>query len=341
MVSLKDVICHLPTANPFYPVYLAGYESSILRRLVERKQPPKNAAECWLVKHIGHLDMVQSKVIRAASNSYLLSGNSRDELFLAADPKPYHVWCRGELPPPPYLVVVGPRKPSSYAINMVKAWVGKVAGYCTVVSGLAYGLDTVALQAAIGAGGKVVAIVPTGVDQIYPAMNKGLAQSIIEQHGCVMSELLFCDFVSKAHFLMRNRLMAAMADLVWIPEAAMKSGTITTALMALKMGKEIAVLPGEVDRFTAEGSNLLIRDGAHCLASFSDMTALLKIDVKMKEQGLQKYESVIKCIGQGFDTPDKMVQELAINPSLLLAQLTLAKDAGFITERKDGSYIVK
>ncbi len=128
-----------------------------------------------------------------------------------------------------------------------------------IISGLAYGIDSVAHQAALDAGGTTIAVLGTPIDQIYPKNHVGLAKDIINNGGAVLSEYAPGEKVyMKASFLERNRIISGLADIVVIVEAAEKSGTLNTAAHALNQGKEVYAVPGNITSPYSVGCNKLI-----------------------------------------------------------------------------------
>ncbi len=165
---------------------------------------------------------------------------------------------------PKVLAIVGSRKPTIYGAEIARklAFLAAKRG-AIVVSGLAYGIDSIAHRGALEAGGTTVAVLGTPIDQIYPRSHIGLAEEIVESGGCVMSERApGTKYHGKTCFLERNRLIAGLADVVVIPEAAERSGSLNTAAHALEQGREIFAMPGNIDRPMSKGCNRLLRQGA-------------------------------------------------------------------------------
>ncbi len=165
------------------------------------------------------------------------------------------------------VAIVGTRKPTDYGREIAYDLAYKVAAKgAVVVSGLAFGIDSVAHRAALDAGGLTVAVLGTAIDQIYPAAHRGLAEEIIEKGGMVMSEVapgvrFQWQNEAKKCFLERNRLIAGLSDMVVIPEAAERSGSLNTAMHALDQGREIFAAPGDIARPMSRGCNRLIAKG--------------------------------------------------------------------------------
>lgn len=183
----------------------------------------------------------------------------------------------GQLARPKSLAIVGTRKPTAYgreiAYNL--AYAAARQGV-VVISGLAYGIDSIAHRGALDAGGVTVAVLGTPIDQIYPRAHLGLAEEIIEKSGCILSELApGAKFYAKACFLQRNRLISGLADVVVIPEAAERSGSLNTAAHALEQGREIFAVPGDITRPMSAGCNRLIRQGAMPYLGVEDVLEVL------------------------------------------------------------------
>ena len=190
-------------------------------------------------------------------------------LLRLGDP-PAAVWMQGELRDADRLAlaVVGPRRPSSYGHRQATRFSGQLARFgVNIVSGLARGIDTVAHEAALEAGGRTTAVIGSGFGKLYPEENRPLAKRIAEGRGCVLSELPFHTPPSPGTFPRRNRLVAALSLAVLVVEAGSQSGALITARMAGELGRMVLAIPGAIDNPESMGSNQLIRDGATLVMS--------------------------------------------------------------------------
>lgn len=178
---------------------------------------------------------------------------------------------------PKSLAIVGTRRPTKYGEEIAYKLAYEAAKRgAVVVSGLAYGIDSVAHRGALDAGGVTVAVLGTPIDEIYPRAHIGLAERIVETGGCVMSELApGAQYHAKTCFLQRNRLISGLADVVVIPEAAERSGSLNTAAHALEQGREVLAVPGDIGRPLSRGCNRLIRQGATPYLEVEDVLNLL------------------------------------------------------------------
>jgi len=167
--------------------------------------------------------------------------------------------------------VVGSRKTSHYGLECAKRLSYQIAyAGLTVVSGLARGIDTAAHQGALAAGGRTVAVIGSGLMDLYPPENLGLAEKIA-QSGAVVSEFPMTFPPDRQTFPYRNRIVAGWGNGLLVVEAGMKSGALITAGQALEHGRNVYAVPGQIDRPSAMGSNKLIQQGAKLVMAASDI----------------------------------------------------------------------
>ena len=173
----------------------------------------------------------------------------------------------------PTIGVVGTRKASAYGLNTSKKMgyqIAKCGGI--LVSGLAEGNDGSAMTGALMAGGKVVGVLGCGADVVYPAFHRSLYKDT-ERNGCLISE-----FPPKTppygwNFPKRNRIISGLCNGILVVEAPYKSGSLITARDALEQGRDVFVVPGNIDVETCKGSNALLRDGAIAVSSGWDVVS--------------------------------------------------------------------
>jgi DNA processing protein len=199
------------------------------------------------------------------------------------DPPPV-LWSRGTLSVgnivSPIVAVVGTRRATSYGLRMTSQIVGALArAGATIVSGMALGIDAAAHRASLDAGKATIAILGTGADVAYPRAHTALHREISD-NGLVMSELPPGARSDPGSFPRRNRIIAGLASLTIVIEAPVKSGALITSTCALELGRDVAAVPGPIDSPQSSGSNELIRDGAHVIASTDDALRLLGLEVQ-------------------------------------------------------------
>jgi DNA processing protein len=183
---------------------------------------------------------------------------------------PMALWMRGALQPSDRLAVavVGPRRPSAYGHRhaaRLSGGIARIGG--TVVSGLARGIDTIAHEAALHAGGRTIAVLGNGLGKPYPEENHALVERIVAGRGAVLSEFPLATPPAPGHFPRRNRIVAALSLATLVVEAGATSGALITARLANEIGRTVLVLPGPVDNPECAGAHQLIRDGATLVAS--------------------------------------------------------------------------
>jgi len=175
------------------------------------------------------------------------------------------------------VALVGARRATAYGRRVVRDFAGHLAGRgVTVVSGLAAGIDAEAHAAALERSGPTVAVLGTGVDVAYPATNHELHQRV-GRDGLLLSELPPGRRAHPGAFPRRNRLIAALAQVIVVVEAGLRSGSLITAQVGTTLGRWVAAVPGPLGVESSEGANLLLRDGAQVATSFDDVLAMMSL----------------------------------------------------------------
>lgn len=180
------------------------------------------------------------------------------------------------------IAIVGTRKASPYGKQMTQQIGEKLtqAGF-TIISGLAYGIDAIAHLSSLNQGGKTLAVMGTGVDQIYPPENREIAEEIIKT-GAIISEYVPGSKAEKWNFPTRNRIISGLSLGCLIIEGARSSGALLTAKFAMDQNRDVFALPGDVNRHQAEGPNYLIKLGAKIVTCAQDI--LEEYDLALDEQ---------------------------------------------------------
>ncbi len=176
---------------------------------------------------------------------------------------PAFLWVRGEVDvlQEKAIAIVGTRKPSAYGLRAAAYFAeALVAHGFIVVSGLAFGIDGAAHQAALEAQGKSVAVLGSGIDRIYPSKHAGLARSLMLQ-GAVVSELPLRAKPDAVNFPKRNRIISGLTLGTLVVEAFEKGGALITARLAIEQNREVFAVPGNIFNATAQGCHALIRAG--------------------------------------------------------------------------------
>jgi len=177
------------------------------------------------------------------------------------------------------IAVIGARKASNYGINIARQ-IGIFLSKNNIhtISGLALGIDVnshlgVLKENSVNStSGRAIAVIGNGLDNIYPYQNREIAEKIINNGGCIISEYIIGTKPLKNNFPARNRLISALADKLVVVEAENeKSGTMITVDFSLELGKEIYVVPGNITSKMSVGTNKLIKDGAKIITEFNDI----------------------------------------------------------------------
>ena len=254
---------------------------------------------------------------------------------LAEIPQPPHVlYCLGEpdFDSLPAVAIVGTRRATRYGLETAYSLAADLASRgILIVSGLALGIDSRAHQGAVDAGGKTVAVLGSGVENIHPLQNKTLAEKIIAGHGAVVSEFPPLYPPDKWTFPQRNRIIAGMSRAVIVIEAPEKSGALITARMALDYNRDVGAVPGEINSVNSRGTNLLLKIGAAVIRSADDVLEL--IGVESKSTDLDKMDDAAQHLLDLLEKTsdrDVILEKSGLEPSELYQQLTLLEMAGKI-----------
>lgn len=194
--------------------------------------------------------------------------------------RPAALWVRGPLTldavdAAPSVAIVGARAATQYGEHVAVDFAADLAGrgWC-VVSGGAYGIDAAAHRGALAVGGPTIAVLANGVDEAYPKGNDALLARIADE-GAVVSELPPGRHPTRAGFLCRNRLIAALGQVTVVIEAAMRSGSASTVARAVELGRDVCGVPGPVTSAASVGVHALLRDGATLVTEPAHVVELL------------------------------------------------------------------
>ena len=208
--------------------------------------------------------------------------NAYPEVLKSVMPPPKQLFVAGEtfseLMAKPRITVIGSRRATPYgkavatqlALELAKAGV-------VIISGLALGIDSIAHRAALEADTPTIAVLPCGLERMYPASHASLARQIVQQGGALVTEYPPDTRVQKWSFLERNRIASGLGQGVLIIEAAERSGTLNTTRYALEQGKDVFAVPGNITSSTSVGTNNLIKAGAIPVTDVSDVLHRLGI----------------------------------------------------------------
>ena len=211
------------------------------------------------------------------------------------------------------LAIVGSRRPTAQGLAHAREFAQSLAGAgLAIVSGLARGIDGAAHEGALDAGGQTVAVVGTGLDQVYPASHRALAARIARE-GLLLSEFPPGTPPLAENFPMRNRIIAGMTQGVLVVEAVLQSGSLITARLAAEAGREVFAMPGSVQSAQSRGCHALIRQGAVLVETPADVLAELP-GPGVARPGADSVPTPEQGPSQEGDSDDPVLRALGFDP---------------------------
>lgn len=234
------------------------------------------------------------------------------------------------------VAIVGTRKPSSYGREVTQQLAfGLAKKGIVIISGLALGVDGIAHQAALEAGGTTIAILGNGLPNIYPSSHKQLAERIVASGGAILSEYEPNTPSYPNQFLERNRIVSGLADAIIITEAAARSGTMSTAAHALEQGKEIFVVPGNITSPLSAGCNALLRQGATPVTKTDDILEVIAPGLLQPQSFLPlgntpAETTIITLLQSGVRDGDELQQKSRLKAHELAEALTMLEIGGVV-----------
>ena len=235
------------------------------------------------------------------------------------DDPPYVLFCKGnvKLLATDCLAVIGTRKVSSYGRRVARDFTAILSEYFTIVSGLAYGVDSIAHETTLDDHGATIAVLGGGLLNVYPSANQGLADRIVANGGLIVSEYGMRAVPLTYHFPHRNRIVSGLSRGVLVCQAPAKSGTMSTVDQALDQGRDIFVVPGEIYDAGFSGSNRLIKTvQSACVTTPRDIVDFYGLD--RKEVAKKSYQmsieeqAIVNVLSQGQLTFDELITQTGI-----------------------------
>lgn len=274
------------------------------------------------------------------------------EMLSHVDKPPDVLFCRGDLPPQgtPAVAIVGSRASTRYGSSNARRIARELAEMgVTVVSGLARGIDAAAHSGALDGGGRTIAVLGCGVGRIYPSENRELYQRILDGGGAIVSELAPDAEPLPYHFPVRNRIISGLSDAVLLIEARMKSGTHTTIDDALRQGREVFALPGNVDAPGSELPLMLLREGARICTCARDLIGDMGWQEKQPAQETfldaprpaEEADPILRALALEEKTLEELIAETGLSAGELGTKLTLLEINGKIERRAGRAYALR
>lgn len=311
--------------------------------------------------------LIKEKNIQLA-REYLDSITEDGTVFITPDDNEYPVglfdlkdypqglFCRGkmlDMNSNILIGMVGARKCSSYGYDCAKTLARKVASEgAIIVSGMALGIDSAAHEGALSSNAPTIAVLGCGVNLAYPPSNHGLMKRIIET-GLVISEYPVNTKTSKFTFPERNRIIAGMSKGVAVIEANLKSGSLITARLANKYGRDLFAVPGNINSDSSTGTNSLIKSGAVMVTSAADITEPYKerltelSSARSKSASCNAYSAgssdnngntILKFVTAEPKTVDTLSAEAGLAPQQVSTALLMLELTGDVISCPGGKY---
>jgi DNA processing protein len=243
---------------------------------------------------------------------------------------------------PRAVAVVGTRRASADGLEVARALGrGLAAAGVTVVSGMALGVDSAAHAGALESSGRTVAVLAGGADVPYPP-SKARLHRVIAERACVVGELPPGFVAMRWCFPARNRVIAALAHMTIVVEAARRSGSLITAEIAMDIGREVGAVPGPVTAWRSAGTNALLRDGATVIRDAADALDVA-VGIGRHEAAVLHLEprlrTLLGAVADGCDTLAALARVPAeVGPTL--AALTELELLGHLRRAAGGRYVV-
>lgn len=266
--------------------------------------------------------------------------------YLAQIPQaPPVLYTTGELKPCDDLAfaIVGTRNVTSYGRQVTKDTVQCLAGGgVTIVSGLARGVDAIAHQATLDAGGRTIAVLGSGVDIIYPPEHRKLAEAI-SRDGAILSEYPPGTKPDGINFPPRNRIISGLSRGVLVVEAGERSGALITAKFSVDQGREVFAVPGSVLAPMSRGTNNLISQGATPMINPKQLLDFLEVNsVPLNKQAAQTLTldevEILHTLGSDSMHIDELANKLSYSMERLSALLIMMELEGLVTKTPSMHY---
>jgi len=238
----------------------------------------------------------------------------------------------------PSLAIVGTRKPTPMGRKNAHLFAQMLSqNNLSIISGLAIGIDTICHQATLEENGKTIAVMATGIDEIYPRRNHHLAKEI-EKKGLIITEFPCQSPPTPRQFPRRNRIISGLSLGILVIEAAIKSGSLITAKCALDQNREVFALPGAINNPLSQGCHLLVQQGAKLVTDCLDILSELQLPTQTTLQANKKIEkpldkrlqNLVKFVNYDVTSIDNIVEKCGLQIDDLLSQLVELELLGLI-----------
>ena len=330
-VSAKSIIAHLGSAQALWSateadlVTIPQIAKITAKQIISERNEALSSAE---------LELRFIEKNNVSTLYYLNDDYPRRLKYFDQSPVILYYQGTANLNPQRTIGIVGTRKPSEYGVIQCEKIVEGLKAYgVSIISRLAYGIDTTSHRKSVETGQETIGVLGHGLDMIYPAANRKLSQKMLD-HGGLLSEFGHGSRPDRENFPMRNRIIAALSDAVIIVESAVKGGSIITATFADAYNKDVFAVPGRVNDEMSAGPNKLIKTHkAHMIESAEDISYIMRweeisnqpvqaqlfVELSDREQSIVDYIRAHKELP--IDTLQHLMQIPASELSSILIQL--------------------
>lgn len=312
------------------------------------------------------LSNTQSQAVQASMQWSALEGNAiltvdsaqYPPLLKQSPTAPALLFVKGNLDilSDPQLAVVGSRNPSQGGQENAFQFAKHLSrSGLLVTSGLALGIDTESHKGALAAGAPTIAVVATGLDRIYPARNRALAEDMLKKGGAIISEFPLGTSPKAAHFPQRNRVIAGLGLGTLVVEAALHSGSLITARQAQEAGREVFAIPGSIHNLMSKGCHALIKQGAKLVEAADDilqeLTPQLENAIKLPSGQVEQFvrdsadmlhredhDILLEVMGYDPVTIDELSQKSNFKASEVASMLLILELEGRVSNEAGGRF---
>jgi DNA processing protein len=258
---------------------------------------------------------------------------------------PEWLYVRGVLPKHSMVAVVGTRKCSDYGLKATyQISSGLAKAGAVIVSGLALGIDAMAHRAALDAGGKTVAVLACGLDEIYPSSNRGLAEEILESGGALISEYEPGTPPVKHHFPERNRIIAGLSLGTIVTESPVEGGAMITAAHTGAQQRTLMAVPGNITSPGSAGPNNIIRTGGTAITSAADAINALGFHaqepIPMAAHSAQEAK-LLDLIAKTGTSADELIEAAGMTAAEFANVISLMEITGKVRNLGAGVWVVR
>jgi DNA processing protein len=244
-----------------------------------------------------------------------------------------------------YVAIVGTRKPTAYGEHVTYLFARELAkAGVVIVSGLAYGVDSIAHRAALDVGGLTVAVLAQSLTRIYPREHTALAQEIVTSGGAIVSEYEPGHPTFRSNFVARNRLVAGLCEITIVTEAGITSGTLHTANFAAKENRTVMAIPGPITAAGSATPNNLLRVGATPAVSPSDVIEALgyktPASVPVAPRNAEE-ATILQLLKSGSTTSDEIIEASGLTAAQFANTISLMEITGKVRNLGAGQWVAR